>query len=502
MQELTPSPPDGSLDRSTLSRRGLLAAAGAVGVGVGVAGISVTAAHAEPHPRTTLVKTPAELEAAITAAVPGDTIMMKNGVWRDIAIKFRAVGTSAEPITLRAQVPGKVIISGTSYLQIIGDHLVVDGLTFRDGAAPLNHLHLIGFSDWGSIADDDPSTPDTIYSNHCRLTNVVVDRFNKEQVEGGQDVWIGVWGHHNRVDHSAFLNKTSWSRLIIVWRPDGSANHHLFDNNYFSDIPNNRYSAAAVVIRIGDGNQALTPSYSVIEKNVFENMEGIGDIVSFKASNNIVRDNTFWKASGAIISRSGNNNTIERNFIFPGIGTNNGFYTGGMLIIGEGHVIRGNYVQGCRQRGKAALQLNEGQDDNGPGVGGYYPTKDVLIENNTFVDNDKNIIVGQNYDPDKGYDVPVENITYRQNAIVGNTGPNPVIDEHDPPIGDIVYEGNRFFGGNLDGLDGVPGVEISDPGLVLQPDGTYRYAADSPLRHNISTEPLTKADVGPGWSWR
>src|SRR5699024_5067479 len=214
-------------------------------------------------------------------------------------------GNARHPITLRAQTPGKVIISGTSYLKIIGDHLIVDGLTFRDGAAPLNHLHLIQFSDW---PNGDPTTQ---YSNHCRPTNVVVDRFNKEQVlPEGKDVWVGLWGHHNRVDHCAFLGKTSYARLMIAWRPDGTPNYHSIDNNYFSDIPNNHYSAAAVVIRIGDGMQALTDSRSIIERNLFENMEGIGAIVTLKCSGSTIRDNTFRRATGAITLRQGDRNLV------------------------------------------------------------------------------------------------------------------------------------------------------------------------------------------------
>ncbi|MFW6599653.1 hypothetical protein ACQBAU_09255 [Propionibacteriaceae bacterium Y2011] len=78
-----------------------------------------------------------------------------------------------------------------------------------------------------------------------------------------------------------------------------------------------------------------------------------------------------------------------------------------------------------------------------------------------------------------------------------------MIDEVEvPPIGDIIYEDNQFHGGNLEGLTDVPGIEITDPGLVQQADGTYRYRSNSPLRHNITTRPLTKADVGPGWNWR
>ncbi|OYN86395.1 hypothetical protein [Parenemella sanctibonifatiensis] len=58
-----------------------------------------------------------------------------------------------------------------------------------------------------------------------------------------------------------------------------------------------------------------------------------------------------------------------------------------------------------------------------------------------------------------------------------------------------------FLGGNLAGLEDVEGIEIADPGLVQQPDGTYRYSEASPLRYNLTTRPLDKSDVGPTWAW-
>ncbi|MGD7707064.1 polysaccharide lyase 6 family protein [Microlunatus sp. Y2014] len=474
---------------SGLSRRQVIGVAGTAGLAMVAAGASAVPAHAVDH----FVDTRAELDAAIAAAQPGDTITMANGAWADMEIVLRTSGTAAAPITLRAETRGGVHIIGTSYLQLVGDHLVVDGLRFRDGAAPLNHLHLIEFRgvEGGGYR----------HANNCRLTNVLVDRYNKAIGEGGKDVWVGLFGADHEIDHCSFIGKTSESVLMIGWRATGDPNRWHIHHNYFSDIPNNGLSAAALAIRLGDGNQALTDSDSIIEYNLFERMEGIGRIVSLKCSNTVIRDNTFREASGSICSRAGDRNTVERNFILPGIGTNDGFYTGGMLMIGAGHVIRGNYVQGCRVRGKAALQLYEGDTTNGPGEGSYYPTKDVTFENNTFVDNDKNIIVGMYYDPAKGLDVPVEDITYRQNAILGNASANPVIETLDPPIGDIVYEDNQFFGGNLEGLEDIPGIEITDPGLVVQPDGTYRFATGSPLAGNITTEPLTTGDVGPVWEW-
>src|SRR5690242_15907345 len=78
------------------------------------------------------VATPAALQAAIRAAKPGDTVLMRDGVWRDLDLMFTGEGRESQPVTLRAQTPGKVLLTGTSRLQIFGRYLVVDGLVFQD----------------------------------------------------------------------------------------------------------------------------------------------------------------------------------------------------------------------------------------------------------------------------------------------------------------------------------------------------------------------------------
>ena len=48
-----------------------------------------------------------ELRAALQAARPGDVVVMKNGVWKDVAIEFRAEATARAPVRLRAADPGR-----------------------------------------------------------------------------------------------------------------------------------------------------------------------------------------------------------------------------------------------------------------------------------------------------------------------------------------------------------------------------------------------------------
>lgn len=425
-----------------------------------------------------------ELDASIDAAQAGDVITMQNGTWNDLDIVFRGVGTENNPITLQAETAGQVIISGLSSLRMAGEYLVVDGLHFKDGESSRS-LNLIEFR-YGSQ-----------HAHHSRLTNIAVTHFNKDRNrEDSTDVWVGLFGSHNRIDHSLFEGKTSESVLMIVWRGTEEPNYHRIDNNHFKDIPSIGLGGATA-IRIGDGVHALSDSFTTVESNVFENMLGIGKIINIKSGGNTIRNNTFIKASGAIALRQGNGNLIEGNYILPGLQDN---YTGGILVIGEDHIIRNNYIQATRERGKAAIVLYEGEPNNYPGKGGYYPTKNITIENNTLVDNDKNILIGQYYNNTPEMIVPVENITYRGNAIVGNDSTVPVIEVLDEPIGTIIYEDNLFYNGNLTGLENIPGITIADPLLTLGEDGLYHYDASSPLKNNIIADPLSPSDVGPEWT--
>ena len=39
---------------------------------------------------------------------PGDTVVFSDGAWKDQEVNIRAQGTVAQPITFRAETPGKV----------------------------------------------------------------------------------------------------------------------------------------------------------------------------------------------------------------------------------------------------------------------------------------------------------------------------------------------------------------------------------------------------------
>jgi len=83
--------------------------------------------------RDMLVHDQQEYAAAAKLLAPGDRIVLANGEWRDFAVRFSATGQADKPITLTAETPGKVILTGRSSLRMAGNWLVVSDLVFRDG---------------------------------------------------------------------------------------------------------------------------------------------------------------------------------------------------------------------------------------------------------------------------------------------------------------------------------------------------------------------------------
>ena len=69
-----------------------------------------------------------ELNVAIANAGPGDEIIMANGDWTDVEIRFVGFGTEKQPITLKAETAGNVLVKGQSDLKLGGEYLMVDGL--------------------------------------------------------------------------------------------------------------------------------------------------------------------------------------------------------------------------------------------------------------------------------------------------------------------------------------------------------------------------------------
>lgn len=423
------------------------------------AGLSVLlAAHYGGRPTPAAdhrVGTASEIAGVLAAVQPGDTITLRDGPWRDAEILFDAAGTRERPITLRAQTPGRVIVSGRSRLRIAGEHLVVDGLVFNRAS---HRDDLISFRrDSRRLA------------SHCRLTNCAVVDCNAP--DGSPDTrWVSIYGHHNRVDRCWIEGKTGAGATLVVWLA-GGPNEHRIDHNSFGPRPKLGKNGGET-IRVGDSKTSRTVSRTVVEFNRFEQCDGEAEIISNKSCENVYRSNLFLRCSGALTLRHGDRCTVEGN-VFLGRKARG---TGGVRIIGEDHRIFNNYfadLEGSDAR--AALSIMNGSLDSPPN--GYFPVKRAVVAFNTFVDCKQTLVIGLS-DEDAGNRVPPEGCTVANNLIVGRRG--PLIDLRVTPI-DFHWQGNLVSGSGASlATGGLPGVRLAAVSLEGRHDEVRRPSPASP----------------------
>ena len=86
------------------------------------------------------VSTIDEYNSAIKQISNGGTIVLKNGVWNDVTLSAYGSGTKQNPIIVKAETPGKVLITGDSSLNIYGTYVIVSGLWFKDGKTTKKHV--------------------------------------------------------------------------------------------------------------------------------------------------------------------------------------------------------------------------------------------------------------------------------------------------------------------------------------------------------------------------
>jgi len=453
------------------------------------------------------VSTPEEITSKMAIAIPGDTLTMTNGVWTDAHIVFEGNGTEDQPILLRSESPGYVILSGSSNLRIAGDYLIVDGLYFKNG-----------YSSSGSVIEFRNGSGNL--SNYCRLTNTAIENYNPTNASIGYK-WVSLYGSHNRVDHCYFKGKNHIGTTLVVWFErikDPPAHYHLIDHNYFAHRPELGENDGET-IRIGTSGYSMLDSYTIVEHNYFEYCNGEIEIISNKSCENIYRYNTFFECEGAMTLRHGNRCTVESNFFIG----NRKSLTGGVRVIGEDHKIINNYFCGLYGSSfKSALPIVNGVP-NSP-LNRYFQVKRALIAFNTFVDCKYTMIIGAGADDERT--LPPEDCIIANNLVKTNY---QVIRQDAEPI-NMTWEGNIMQGSSL-GIPQPEGITIIDPQLVLAEDSLWRPAEFSPAigaamgdydfvvddmdgqsriaikdvgadqnsDEPILRRPLSPSDVGPDW---
>ncbi len=324
--------------------------------------------HTNLLAKSILVKNMEELNTVKKVAIPGDTIVLQNGIWNNVTIILNEVGTKEQPIVYRAQTNGGVTISGNSKLFIGGQHIVVDGWFFTNGYS-------------GKEAVINFRNTKKQVANHCRVTNTIIDNYNNAQ-RLEENYWIAFYGKHNRLDHCTFSNKKNIGVLIAVILDEERSrqNNHSIDHNYF----NGRTPLASnggEIIRVGVSEHCTFQSNTSIANNYFYQCDGETEIISIKSCNNLVEKNVFKECQGSVVLRHGNDNIVSEN-LFLG---NNKQGTGGVRVINKGQWVVNNYFYKCiGENFRSPIAVMNGVP-NSP-ANRYVAAADAVIANNSFID--------------------------------------------------------------------------------------------------------------------
>ncbi len=323
----------------------------------------------EKNINNVLISNIEQLDKAISNAKPGDHIVLKNGTYKDIEIKFYGIGEKDKPIVLRAETPGKVFIEGKSNLKIGGDYLIVKDLHFRNGYTP--NKYVIRFK-----IDDEK------IAFNSKVTNCVIEEFTQLDRDK-TDHWVEFWGQNNELSNNYIAGKSNFGPTVMVMLKGNQHinNHHQIINNHFGPRPR-KGGPHGETMQIGDSGTSMTPSYTNVENNYFERCNGEVEIISSKSNFNIFKNNVFFESEGSLVLRHGNYANIDGNVF---IGNDNSKFIGGIRVINTGHWITNNYfykLKGTEFRAPIAVMNGIPKSP----LNRYNQVTDVVVAYNSWVD--------------------------------------------------------------------------------------------------------------------
>ncbi len=302
------------------------------------------------------VSTPKQVADAARHAVPGDDIVLAEGTYPDLKIAITAKGDKTRAVRVRAGKKGKTVLTGSPAIDIRGSFVKVEGLAFRNCVLPSGTRGAVVFDGAASSSLEGCS-------------------FQDAKLPAGAALITFRNGAHDCLVASNTFSGTRYKSVMVVVDDralkNGAPVRNRIAGNVFKDIPPLRANGAET---IQIGQRAWPHSEirleTIVENNHFFRCNGEAEIISIKASGNIVRSNLFRDNNGELVIRHGHFNTLAGNHFEGG--------SGGIRVSGHGNVITANTIRNCRATG---IRLYYGTPDL-KHPASYLPVYDCLISSN------------------------------------------------------------------------------------------------------------------------
>ena len=216
---------------------------------------------------------------------PGDEIVVRNGTYRDLAVRIDVEATAEAPVVIRSETPGGVVLTGSSSLSIGGSHIVVSGFHFRDcDVAEGNAVFNFRVS---------PKR----HAVRSRLDNCLFSGSGQEETLGKDIKWVSLYGHDNEVSHCSFVDKKILGSLLVVWIDPQVVPAHRIHDCFFTHPFSLRENGSSVngqeMIRIGTSAVSMSEGRCEVYDNYFYRCDGEVEIISNKSCGNTYRNNVF-----------------------------------------------------------------------------------------------------------------------------------------------------------------------------------------------------------------
>lgn len=408
----------------------------------------VTATGATVH-----VSSVSQLQSAINSAVPGDRIIVADGVYTTSAsIAVNRPATAASPIVIEAATTGGVEITGTH------------GFTLNSPAA---HIRIRGFRFTHAAG----RTAINSGAVHCRFSR------NTFQCSGSGN-YLLIAGHDAEIDRNEFRSKSSVGNMIDV-RGSGSqiAQRVWIHHNYFHDFSNAGENGAET-IRFGLSGLSMSTGNGLIEHNLFVSCRGENELISNKSGGNTYRYNTFLNSAGAQLTlRHGNDCLVYGNYFKA---------TDGLRVFGDRHHIFSNYFEGNAKG--VDMGNGDGEVADGSELTCHDRPDDCVVSFNTFINNSVHYQMGGRING-----LGATNIRVANNIMQGG-GSMASISTTAPYTG--TWIANIRWNTGSAGSIPASGYTTVNPLLAADGDGVYHIQGGSPaIGTAVGTYPAVTVDM-------
>lgn len=384
------------------------------------------------------------LTIRLNQALPGDTIVLKNGVYTTTAaITVRRAGEPDQPITIAAESVGGVEITGTHGFNVVqpAAHIVIRGFQFTHTAGK------------NTVAAG---------TRHVRFTRNTFECSD-------EGAYLSVAGDDVEVDYNEFRNKkTVGSMLAVSGTGSQVARRVWIHHNYFHSFAN-AWSTGAEAIRLGLSTLSMSTGAAMVEHNLFVRCLGENELISNRSSGNTYRFNTILDSPGTQLSlRHGNDCVVYGNYLRN---------TEGLRIFGDRHLVFSNFFEG----NYIGINLGNGAAEvaDGAPLTTHDRPDECVIVFNTLMNNRTHYQMSRRTPTALG----ATKTTFAHNILLGGgtaakiEGPNP----------GAVWSGNIVW-------DTVPGdlprdtYLRADPLLVVGSDGVPRLQPGSPALDAVAED--------------